>query len=286
MASIGEGRTVVFEDAITEYKGRALKSEVNAYFDPETNEYHVALDSVGQAYMYIALHETVHDIAQNNKEGYARVRQVILDTLSEKGQNIDELLEAQKALYLDQDADYWTEEVIANTLPVILTDDQTRAEIAQRIAGESEPVRNAFLRLLDKIKELLQKAYDILKQQKSWQQMKAIEGDIMAIAQIREAIATRWMRYRSRRAAGGQGVDQRHHGKKYVEFDRKGVITGSDTKAWAKQLEAYINEQVRRGKDVTVYAEYGTPLTITMVTAQKLGDRRLESLITASWILR
>lgn len=187
LSAIGNGRTVVFEDTITEYKGRALKSGANAYFDAESNEYHIALDSVGQAYMYIAVHETTHDIAVNNKAGYDRLSEIVMDMLREKGQDIDALLDIQKALHPDQDVAYWTEEVVANTVPVILTDEQTMKDLAERIAGESEETRSAFLKLLDAIKSLLQKAYDILKGEKSWAQMKAIEGDIMAIANIREA---------------------------------------------------------------------------------------------------
>jgi len=68
------GRKVVFEDTITEVKGNKIKSGANAYYDPETNEYHIALDGIGLAYMYFAVHETVHDIAANNPLGYENLR--------------------------------------------------------------------------------------------------------------------------------------------------------------------------------------------------------------------
>ena len=74
----------------------------NAYFDPDTNEYHIALDSVGQAYMYFAVHESVHDVRANNAAGYARLEQIVFDALKEKGENIDALMDTQKALHPGQ----------------------------------------------------------------------------------------------------------------------------------------------------------------------------------------
>ncbi|MFZ5975199.1 MAG: hypothetical protein ACOYU3_07305 [Bacillota bacterium] len=181
------GRKVVFEDTITEVKGRQLKSGVNAYFDPDTNEYHIAIDGIGQAYMHFAVHESIHDIKSNNGLGYERLEEIVFDTLREKGEDIDALIETQRELYPDQDEAYLREEVVANTVPVILTDKQTGKEFAQRFVGESEDVRTVFQKILDAVKAFLRKTYDILKEQKSWRQMQSIEGDIQAIDAIREA---------------------------------------------------------------------------------------------------
>lgn len=53
-----------------------------------------------------------------------------------------------------------------------------------------------------------------------------------------------------------------------MKADRQ-VITGNDPQAWGKQVEEYINSEIRKGKDVTVYTENGVPLTITKDTAGK-----------------
>ncbi|MCI9626527.1 MAG: hypothetical protein HFI90_07065 [Clostridia bacterium] len=57
-------------------------------------------------------------------------------------------------------------------------------------------------------------------------------------------------------------------GRKYVQADRQ-VITGNDPGQWAKQVEQYINNEIRQGKDVTVYGADGDPLTLTGKTAWK-----------------
>ena len=54
----------------------------------------------------------------------------------------------------------------------------------------------------------------------------------------------------------------------YVKAERQ-VITGNDPQAWGKQVEDYINSEIRKGRDVTVYTENGVPLTITKDTAGK-----------------
>ena len=57
-------------------------------------------------------------------------------------------------------------------------------------------------------------------------------------------------------------------GKQYVEADRD-VITGNDPSKWRSQITQYINQTIRNGKDVTVYAADGDALTITRNTAGK-----------------
>lgn len=61
-------------------------------------------------------------------------------------------------------------------------------------------------------------------------------------------------------------------GKQYVRADRE-VIQGNDPKQWAKQVYQYINDEIRQGKDVVVYAADGDPLTITRDTAGKARFR-------------
>ena len=61
-------------------------------------------------------------------------------------------------------------------------------------------------------------------------------------------------------------------GRQYVEESRK-VLHGNNPVQWRKQIIAYINDEIRNGNDVTVYAADGTPLTITRDTAGKAAFR-------------
>ena len=90
-------------------------------------------------------------------------------------------------VYPNEDYDYWHEEIVANTVPVILTDKQTVLEFAERIAAEDKETQTLFLQMLNAIKKILTNAYNILKDEKSWQQMKVIKADLNALQDIREA---------------------------------------------------------------------------------------------------
>lgn len=66
-------------------------------------------------------------------------------------------------------------------------------------------------------------------------------------------------------------IQQNDNGK-YVKADRQ-VITGNDSLKWETQVENYINNNVRQGKDVQVETESGDILTITKDTAGKAKFR-------------
>lgn len=67
-------------------------------------------------------------------------------------------------------------------------------------------------------------------------------------------------------------VESLPDGKKYVRADRQ-VIFGNDPEAWSEQLEAYINNKIRKGENVHLIAEDGDVLTITEDTAGKVSSR-------------
>lgn len=59
---------------------------------------------------------------------------------------------------------------------------------------------------------------------------------------------------------------------KYVKADRQ-VITGNNPLKWEKQVENYINNSIRKGKDVNIMTDNGEILTITKDTAGKAKFR-------------
>ena len=66
-------------------------------------------------------------------------------------------------------------------------------------------------------------------------------------------------------------IEQNNKGK-YVKADRQ-VITGNDPLKWETQVENYINNNIRQGKDIQVETESGDILTITKDTAGKAKFR-------------
>lgn len=182
------GRTVELVDSIdfTDESGNIVrKSFSNAQFDPDTNTYRIAVDGIGEAYMYFAAHESIHDIKINNPAGYAKLEGIVFDFLNVNGEDVDALIETQKELgYNESQA---REEVVANSVPAILTDLETGNLFAERFLSEDAETKSIFSKILDSILDFLHQAYDALSKQKSWKQMRSLEQDIAAITEIRAA---------------------------------------------------------------------------------------------------
>ena len=85
----------------------------------------------------------------------------------------------------------------------------------------------------------------------------------------------------------GAGADAQHKimtlpdGRKYVQADRQ-IITGENSKEWGKNLENYINNEIRQGKDVIIPTDDGDFLKITEDTAWKLGDAKSISTVKSN----
>jgi hypothetical protein len=67
-------------------------------------------------------------------------------------------------------------------------------------------------------------------------------------------------------------IETNDKGYKYVRADRQ-VISGNNPEVWKKQAKNYIDEKIRNNKDVKVYAQDGTELTITRNTSGKATFR-------------
>lgn len=67
-------------------------------------------------------------------------------------------------------------------------------------------------------------------------------------------------------------VEKMTDGRQYVKADRD-VIHGENPDEWRKQIQNYINDSIRHGKDVVVYGADGDALTITRDTAGKARFR-------------
>lgn len=61
-------------------------------------------------------------------------------------------------------------------------------------------------------------------------------------------------------------------GRKYVQATRQ-VIEGNDPAKWGKQIENYINQEIRKGEDVLLPTDDGHILLLTERSAYKLSDR-------------
>lgn len=80
----------------------------------------------------------------------------------------------------------------------------------------------------------------------------------------------------TKRETGGEEKTQNrieylNDGRSYVTPDREAIFTNNPEK-WGEELEAYINDEIRHGRDVKLLADNGDILNITEDTAWKVGD--------------
>lgn len=191
------GKKLVIHDAIGT-DGNSVtfsRSDANAYYDAKTDTYHLSLDSTGQAYAYVVAHESIHEMEVKNKEGFSALSEVVEaaiegELMNQKGMTFDEAkAEFEKMVQYQMDKNGLNRseavtEVVANTVPVILTDEQQGKRFADKVMKSSGKVRAWFEQLIKDLRAILDKAYNILKGQKSWEQMELIRNNKQALDMI------------------------------------------------------------------------------------------------------
>ena len=104
-----------------------------------------------------------------------------------EGEDLDTLRAEWRDRIGDMSDERIDEEIVGNTVPVILSDKETAQDFADRFL-DSDEKKSAFRRLIDSILDFLKRAYDKLKNLKSWRTMKTLEGNIQAVRDIREVM--------------------------------------------------------------------------------------------------
>lgn len=191
------GKKLVIHDSIGT-DGNSVtfsRSDANAYYDAKTDTYHLSLDSTGQAYAYVVAHESIHEMEVKNKEGFSALFEVVEaaiegELMNQKGMTFDEAkaeFENMVQYQMDKNGLNRSEavtEVVANTVPVILTDEQQGKRFADKVMKSSGKVRAWFEQLIKDLRAILDKAYNILKGQKSWEQMELIRNNKQTLDMI------------------------------------------------------------------------------------------------------
>ena len=148
------GKKLVIHDAIGT-DGNSVtfsRSDANAYYDAKTDTYHLSLDSTGQAYAYVVAHESIHEMEVKNKEGFSALSEVVEaaiegELMNQKGMTFDEAkAEFEKMVQYQMDKNGLNRseavtEVVANTVPAILTDEQQGKRFADKVMKSSGKVR-------------------------------------------------------------------------------------------------------------------------------------------------
>lgn len=208
------GRTVeiVDEIATVDKNGKVNRSGANAEFNRDTNTYRIAIDSVNRAFLHYAVHESIHDIAlqsEKSRQGntptdYDIIRDAVIKHLEANGQSLESLLETQRKNHGDNTDEYYIEEIVANTVPAILSDEATLREFADRFVADNR-TKNAFGRLVDAIIKYVHKLHTMMSSNSDWQQMASLNED--QLRDIREKYFTALENIRDNSTTKEQAVE-------------------------------------------------------------------------------
>lgn len=162
---------IVVEDTITRTgkDGRVYSGMDNAYYDPKDGSIHVALDAEEGAYMFFAVHELVHKIETESSEMYTILHDFVIDKLNAndlyaqlskgEGNTFDERVASVMELYAKNGVELTRKqaesEIIADAIPVILTDKQTVQELVRTDRTLAERIRDFFEEFFDELTQMV-----------------------------------------------------------------------------------------------------------------------------------
>lgn len=133
-------------------------------FDPATGEIRVAADVSAGAYLAVGAHELTHYIKGFNDGGYRILEDTVLEALRTGGTDVDALIEAELSRFTaaerrrmsDAEAQAAArEEVVANAIPAVFTQQETVEHIARADSGLARRIADFFRNLANKLRGLL-----------------------------------------------------------------------------------------------------------------------------------
>lgn len=277
------GKKLVIHDAIGT-DGNSVtfsRSDANAYYDAKTDTYHLSLDSTGQAYAYVVAHESIHEMEVKNKEGFSALSEVVEaaiegELMNQKGMTFDEAkAEFEKMVQYQMDKNGLNRseavtEVVANTVPAILTDEQQGKRFADKVMKSGSKVKAWFEKLIKDLREILDKAYNILKGQKSWEQMELIRNNKQTLDMIADYYFE-GMKGTKGKAANGDGsarysIQTTENSK---PLDKQARFSMKDTVEETRDLIAVHN---LKGDELEADIELGGfPMPSIAITKPELG---------------
>lgn len=194
-----------------EISGRTIHAQANGMYDPESGRIYIGIDAQEGALAYVATHELVHYIRAWNENGYNNLAGIVSEALSDAGRNMQDLIRYQMDRF-GYDEDAAREEVIANSVPAILSDSAYVERIARKDMGLAKKIQQ-FIRNLTR---QLRKQFDaIASGSRSWAQMASLAENLDMLHDIENAFDV---------ALSGVG--------QYVEYNQGAIKRKFSRKSW------------------------------------------------------
>ena len=266
------------------------KPAPNGWYDTATGKIYIDLyagQTARGTMLFTIAHELTHFIRQNSPAKFDALADIVVNKSNLKGkvsERIEQKMNEAKDRRDPISRDTAYEEVIADSMETILTSGRVfemMNEIQQQDKTLWEQIRDWFIDFIKSIRE----AY------------KGVEADTVegqAIAEMDDVLKELEQIFAEGLVDAGENFQTAEKnttdsgkvyqirqigntGKFYVQADRQ-VITGDDSNAWGKQIEEYINEQIRHNQDVAIPTSDGHILLLTARSSYKLKDNHVSAI--------
>lgn len=153
------GRSIVIEDTIsyTDRDGKQHSGLVNGYYNPADKSIHIALDAKEGALLFYAVHELTHSV--EGSEAYTALADFVKGKIGSEDmvQRVKEITEKYAEAGIELKDGQPEQEVIANALPAILTDESVVKELVSADRTLAERIRDFFGEFFASLQETLDK---------------------------------------------------------------------------------------------------------------------------------
>ena len=236
---------VIFDDTITNKDGNNVNAQIKTL---NNGEIEIRINpNANRSGEFLIMHEVTHAIETD------RMKKLVMD-YANKHSDFKDALESLKRTYNTNDV---SSEVLA--------------DISGQLFGNQEFINNLSMEQPNIFKKIYNKIVELANR---------LTGNSHEVLFIRD-LKNKWeSAYRN--TTTEQAINSLNNETiysilnnskgKYVKADRQ-VISGNNPSVWQKQVENYINNQIRKGKDVNFIAQDGDILTITRDTAGKAKFR-------------
>lgn len=115
----------------------------------------VALDAVDEAYVQAGVHEMVHYVKNASEDAYGALESVVTDWLKKTdGYDLEEAIQERIAEYGGEiTREMALEEIVAEAVPAVMTDESAARELVKNDAGLIARVRDLLIDFVEKLKE-------------------------------------------------------------------------------------------------------------------------------------
>ena len=218
-------------------------------------------------------HEAVHRIRETSPEAYNALVEFLQGNMSEAGMDFN--LGIREQLYGTEDVSVLTEETAADAFSRMVGNE----DFADRFVEDNRNAAQKFVDVLRDIVNSIQRALNHQNLNLSENQKRAfsdLEGKVSEMEQLFTDALNRSTESKNTATEGGEkrlSIKEAGNGRYYVKADRQ-ILEGNDPQKWGRQLESFINNEIRQNRDVVLPTVDGNLIRITDRTAYKLSDRK------------